>query len=107
MTEQARVTKSAIDAFWLPYRGKMVERTKENAFKTVGSLLLDGPFIIDEPYHQQAGERLSWEETLAFAFGPRRPNRSLKKYFEEKGKNPAHYYFQLPAFAAKPAQPAR
>ena len=42
-----------INAFWLPYRGKMFERTEENALKTVTFKLLDGPFVIDEPYHQQ------------------------------------------------------
>ncbi len=42
-----------VDPFWMPYRGKMFERTEENAFKTVGFHLLDGPFVIDEPYHQQ------------------------------------------------------
>lgn len=42
-----------IDAFWLPYRGKMFERTRDNASKTVAFHLLEGPFVIDEPYHQQ------------------------------------------------------
>jgi hypothetical protein len=42
-----------IDAFWMPSRGKMFERTEKNAFKTVAFHLLDGPFVIDEPYHQQ------------------------------------------------------
>lgn len=36
------------DPFW----GRMFERTRENAFKTVGFHLLDGPFVIDEPYDQ-------------------------------------------------------
>jgi hypothetical protein len=36
-----------------PFWGKMFERTEENVFKTVGFHLLDGPFVIDEPYHQQ------------------------------------------------------
>lgn len=38
-----------IDDYW----GKMFERTPENAFRTVAFQLLDGPFIIDEPYQQQ------------------------------------------------------
>jgi putative transposase len=42
-----------IDAFW----GKMFERTEENAFKTVAFHLLDGPFVINEPYHQQHSYR--------------------------------------------------
>jgi hypothetical protein len=42
-----------IDDFWLPDRGKMFERTEQNAFKTVAFHLLDGPFVIDEPYHRQ------------------------------------------------------
>jgi hypothetical protein len=38
-----------IDDFW----GQMFERTEENALKTVAFQLLDGPFVIDEPYNQQ------------------------------------------------------
>lgn len=43
------------DPFWTPFWGgrKMFERTEENAFKTVAFHLLDGPFVIDEPYQQQ------------------------------------------------------
>jgi len=46
-----------IDAFWMPYRGKMFERTEDNAFKTVAFQLLEGPFVIDEPYHHQHSYR--------------------------------------------------
>jgi hypothetical protein len=53
-----------IDAFWLPYRGKMFERTEKNALKTVAFQLLDGPFVIDEPYHQQH----RWPPAHTFAF---------------------------------------
>ena len=55
-----------IDAFWLPYRGKMFERTEENALKTVAFQLLDGPFVIDEPYHQQH----TYRYLLRFASDP-------------------------------------
>jgi len=55
-----------IDPFWLPYRGKMFERTEENAFKTVAFHLLDGPFVIDEPYHQQH----TYRYLLRFAADP-------------------------------------
>jgi len=37
----------------MPYRGKMFERTEDNAFKTVAFQLLEGPFVIDEPYDHQ------------------------------------------------------
>jgi hypothetical protein len=46
-----------IDAFWMPYRGKMFERTEDNAFKTVAFQLLEGPFVIDEPYDHQHSYR--------------------------------------------------
>jgi hypothetical protein len=55
-----------IDAFWLPYRGKMFERTEKNALKTVAFQLLDGPFVIDEPYHQQH----TYRYLLRFASDP-------------------------------------
>ncbi len=42
-----------IDACWMPYHGKMFERTQANAFRSVAFHLLEGPFVIDEPYHQQ------------------------------------------------------
>src|SRR5260221_4528415 len=42
-----------INDFWMPSRGKMFDRTKNNALKTVAFHLLDGPFVIDEPYHQR------------------------------------------------------
>jgi hypothetical protein len=55
-----------IDAYWMPYRGKMFERTEENAFKTVAFHLLDGPFVIEEPYHQQH----TYRYLLRFASDP-------------------------------------
>lgn len=44
-----------VDPYWTPFWGgrKMFERTEENAFKTVTFLLLEGPFVVDEPYQQQ------------------------------------------------------
>ena len=74
-----------IDAFWLPYRGKMFERTKENAFKTVGFHLLNGPFVIDEPYHQQHTYRyLLRFSSNPFPDGegsPGPPDKSLLDYY--------------------------
>ena len=49
-----------------PYPGKMFERTEERALKTVAFHLLDGPFVIDEPYHHQS----TYRYLLRFASDP-------------------------------------
>ena len=71
-----------IDAFWRPYRGKMFERTKANAFKTVAFYLFDGPFVIDEPYHQQHtyGYLLRFSVN-PFPDGEGSPDKSLLDYY--------------------------
>ena len=71
-----------IDAFWMPYRGKMFERTRQNAFKTVAFRLLDGPFVIDEPYHQQHTYRyLLRFSSTPFPEGEGAPDQSLLDYY--------------------------
>lgn len=57
-----------VDPFWSNFWGgrKMFERTKENAFKTVAFELLDGPFVIDEPYQHQT----TYRYLLRFASDP-------------------------------------
>ena len=71
-----------IDAFWFPYRGKMFERTEKNAFKSVEFLLHDGPFVIDEPYHQQHtyGYLLRFSSD-PFPDGEGSPDKSLLDYY--------------------------
>ena len=71
-----------IDEYWFPYRGKMFERTEQNAFKTVAFQLVDGPFVIDEPYHQQH----TYRYLLRFAANPfpedqAPPDKSLFDYY--------------------------
>ena len=71
-----------IDPFWFPYRGKMFERTAENAYKTVGFHLLDGPFIIDAPYHQQYTYRYLLRFSAdPFPEGEGSPDKSLLDYY--------------------------
>ena len=71
-----------IDDFWFPYRGKMFERTAENAFKTVAFDVLDGPFIIDEPYNQQHAYRyLLRFSSDPFPEGEGEPGGSLLDYY--------------------------
>jgi len=71
-----------IDAFWLPSRGKMFERTEGNALKTVAFQLLDGPFVIDEPYHQQHTYRyLLRFASDPFPEGEGPPEESLLDYY--------------------------
>ncbi len=71
-----------IDAFWLPYRGKMFERTEGDALKTVAFHLLDGPFVIDEPYHQQHTYRyLLRFSSDPFPEGEGPPDESLLDYY--------------------------
>ena len=71
-----------IDAFWLPERRKMFERTEGNALKTVAFHLLDGPFVIDEPYHQQRtyGYLLRFA-SAPFPEGEGPPDESLLDYY--------------------------
>lgn len=71
-----------IDAFWMPSRGKMFERTEKNALKTVAFHLLDGPFVIDEPYHQQHTYRYLLRFTSdPFPEGEGPPGESLLDYY--------------------------
>jgi hypothetical protein len=65
-----------------PYGGKLFETTEERALKTVAFQLLDGPFVIDKPYHHQS----TYRYLLRFAsdpfpegFGP--PDTSLLDYY--------------------------
>lgn len=65
-----------------PYRGKMFERTEERAFKTVAFHLLDGPFVIDEPYHHQNIYRyLLRFSSDPFPEGEGHPDKSLLDYY--------------------------
>src|SRR5262249_15593621 len=58
------------------------ERTAENAFKTVAFDLLDGPFIIDEPYNQQHTYRyLLRFSSDPFPEGEGLPGGSLLDYY--------------------------
>lgn len=72
-----------IDAFWMLYRGKMFERTEENALKTVAFHLLEGPFVIDEPYQQCAYRYLLHFSSDPFPAGegPGPPDESLLDYY--------------------------
>ncbi len=49
-----------------PYGGKLFETTEERALKTVAFQLLDGPFVIDKPYHHQS----TYRYLLRFASDP-------------------------------------
>jgi hypothetical protein len=65
-----------------PYRGKMFERTEERAFKTVAFHLLDGPFVIDEPYNHQSTYRyLLRFSSDPFPEGEGPPGKSLLDYY--------------------------
>ena len=71
-----------IDAFWMPYRGKMFKRTEGNALKTVAFHLLDGPFVIDKPSHQQHTYRyLLRFSSNPFPKGEGPPDESLLDYY--------------------------
>ncbi len=71
-----------IDDFWFPYRGKMFERTEGKAFKTVAFDVLDGPFIINEPYNQQHTYRyLLRFSSDPFPEGEGPPGGSLLDYY--------------------------
>ena len=71
-----------IDVFWLPYRGKMFERTEKNAFKTVAFHLFDGPFVIDGPYNQHHTYRyLLRLSSNPFPDGEGPPDESLLDYY--------------------------
>jgi hypothetical protein len=73
-----------IDAFWMPYRGKMFERTEENTLKTVAFQLLDGPFVIDGPYQQQHAFRYLLRfssDPFPAGEGPEPPDESLLDYY--------------------------
>lgn len=66
------------DDFW----GKMFERTEKNAFKTVAFHVLDGPFVIDEPYQQQHTYcYLLRFSTDPFPEGEGSPGESLLDYY--------------------------
>jgi hypothetical protein len=65
-----------------PYRGKMFARTEERALKTVAFHLLDGPFVIDEPYHHQSTYRyLLRFASDPFPEGQGHPDKSLLDYY--------------------------
>ena len=49
-----------------PYGGKLFETTEERALKTVAFQLLDGPFVIDKPYHHQS----TYRYLLRFSYDP-------------------------------------
>ncbi len=60
----------------------MFERTQGNASKTVAFHLLDGPFVIDEPYHQQHTYRyLLRFSSNPFPEGEGPPAQSLRDYY--------------------------
>jgi hypothetical protein len=72
--------------FGMPsYPGEKFERTEGRAFKTVAFQLLDGPFVIDEPYHHQN----TYGYLLRFASDPfpegeGHPDKSLLDYYGVK-----------------------
>jgi hypothetical protein len=57
-----------VHPYWSRFWGgrKMFERTEENAFNTVAFELLDGPFVLDEPYNEQQ----TYRYLLRFASDP-------------------------------------
>ncbi len=67
-----------VDTFW----GKMFERTEENAFKTVSFQLLDGPFVVDEPYTGKHNYRYILRfSSDPFPDGEGEPNPTLFDYY--------------------------
>jgi len=69
--------------FGLPlYPGKMFARTEVRALKTVAFHLLDGPFVMDEPYHHQSTYRyLLCFASDPFPEGQGHPDKSLLNYY--------------------------
>jgi len=72
-----------IDPYWSRFWGgrKMFERTKENAFTTVAFELLDGPFVVDEPYQQHTYHYLLRFSSNPFPEGEGPPDQSLLDYY--------------------------
>jgi hypothetical protein len=65
-----------------PYGGKLFESPKERALKTVAFHLLDGPFVIDKPYHHQSIYRyLLRFASDPFPEGAGYPDKSLLDYY--------------------------